>query len=71
MYSYIFYYLLVATLSHIFCACIQGCQLAGLDGFNIGKFDQVNFSIDSDSNVVISYDGGDSGRCVQFRVGGN
>ena len=46
------------------CMYIQGCQLAGPDGYNIGKFDEASFSIDSDSNVVIFYSGGDGGRCV-------
>ena len=43
---------------------IQGCQTVRSDGYNIGKFDQVDYSVDYDSNVVITYSGGDDGRYV-------
>ena len=60
------YFLNNCILSHILCTYIQGCQLAGSTGYNIGKFDQVDYSIDSDSNVVITYSGGDDQRCIQL-----
>ena len=68
IYMYIHsYFFSICTLSHILCVYIQGCQLATSDGYNIGKFDQVDYSIDPDSNdVVITYSGGDGGRCVQL-----
>ena len=53
---------IVQTINYNKCTCIQGCQLAGDTGYNIGKFDQADFSVDSDSNVVIAYYGGDDGR---------
>ena len=54
------YRYIASACTHI----VQGCQLAGAGGYNIGKFDQATFSVDSDSNVVISYSGGDDMRYV-------
>ena len=53
---------IVQTINYNKCTRIQGCQLAGATGYNIGKFSQAEFSVDSDSNAVITYNGGDDGR---------
>ena len=59
---------------HICNKCMQnykGCQVAsnGVDGYKIGEFDLVNFSINSQgdtNNVIITYDGGYDGRLFTY-----
>ena len=53
--------------------CMQnykGCQVAsnGVDGYKIGAFDQVTFSVNSGgtNNIIITYDGGFDDRLFTY-----